>query len=58
MSVILIIERKVRLSEEIGPIDIGGLLSGLLEFAENQAELQMCAVSGNTKQWPIRRLEF
>ena len=33
------------------------LLACLLTFAENQAEVEMCTVDGNTKQWPTRRLE-
>lgn len=29
-----------------------------LELADNQAELEMCTVSGNPKQCPTRRLQF
>lgn len=49
----LIIERKVRLNEELRII---GLVACLLEFAENQVELEMCTVdstqsNGSSEGW-------
>lgn len=51
----LIIERNVRINEEIRTI---GLVACLLEFAENQVELEMCTVDSTQSNGSIEGWKF